>query len=740
VKFDNAIVLFQHLFLIDEDKMMENLPLFIKENEALYDEVTALIDAHYKNQKNTEFKALIGEQSEALVDDANIHNLEGAQVGPYQLRKKLGQGGMGAVYLGERNDGQLEQKVAIKFVYPSIAAVAGDNFLQKEAQHLANLDHTNIAKIYTLDITEDDLPYMVMEFVDGLPIDQYCDEHHLNLNARLKLFQKVCGAVHNAHQNMVIHADIKPSNILVDKQGEPKLMDFGIAKIISINHESLESNPTLFAASQKYASPEQIARVHLSSATDIYSLGKLLNDLNNKHHNPEVIAVVSKATQREEINRYNSILELLNSIDKVIDKKPLNEFSISVFYKFIKFISRNKMGSALTLIIVTLSLGFSVKAYQDYQSIKLESAKYQSMSRFVTDMLRSANSSFSQKKQVLVADVLDKGLKDVYEKQLSAKVKIELIYALTRAYKGLGEFERYLTETKKALLFVRKVFPDEAKTLITFNVNVGIAYENLGQFEQAYDYYKTAAKIAENIDDRINRANTYHQLGNVLFDMDRYEESIGYYEQALLLSDPDDKDYARDIAVTTKTMGIAYSRSGQHEKALELYNQSYQMREKTYGLQHTKTLNVLMHQAQEYNYLERCEEALIFLDQVERGYALVYKLKNPEWLSFFLTKAKVYRCLQNYPLAEQNHLASINIAEVVYQKKSYVFGIVTAHFGITKYYQAKHQGSLSLMQSALVLLKSGRNILSDTRGEQHSTVGLATEYIEKTTLYLTEIH
>ncbi|MBL4629781.1 MAG: protein kinase, partial [Paraglaciecola sp.] len=189
--FDNSLALFQHLLSMQENKMLQNLPSFLPDNENLEGEVKALINAHYKNQKNTEFKVLINTQAETLVDDDYIYQLLGEQVGPYKLTRKLGHGGMGAVYLGQRNDGQLEQQVAIKFVYPSVVALSGDDFLNREAQHLANLDHPNIAKILTIDMTDNGLPFMVMEYIDGLPIEQFCEQNNLDLNARLRLFQKV---------------------------------------------------------------------------------------------------------------------------------------------------------------------------------------------------------------------------------------------------------------------------------------------------------------------------------------------------------------------------------------------------------------------------------------------------------------------------------------------------------------------------------------------------------------------
>jgi serine/threonine protein kinase len=279
--FNNALEVFQHLLAIDEDKMLENLSTLIDENHAFYPDILSYIQAHGKNKEQTSFSALINDQAKTLVDDQSIHQLINSQIGNYTLTKKLGQGGMGTVYLGERHDGQIEQKVAIKFVYPSIAMLAGDDFLQKEAQCLATLDHHYIVKIHTVETTIDGLSYIVMEFIDGVPIDQYCKDHDLSLEKTITLFQKVCAAVQEAHNKFTIHADLKPSNIFVNKLGEPKLMDFGISRTlvdtaVSGIKSDIPEEDYMAAASRNFASPEQMNGQNLSTASDIYSAGKIL--------------------------------------------------------------------------------------------------------------------------------------------------------------------------------------------------------------------------------------------------------------------------------------------------------------------------------------------------------------------------------------------------------------------------------------------------------------------------------
>lgn len=196
--------------------------------------------------------------------------------GPYQLTELLGVGGMGDVYRAVRVDGQYEQQVALKIVRSDFTGELTTHF-RNERQILATLVHPNIARILDGSTTEDGVPYVVMELIEGLPITQYCDQNHLPTDDRLKLFRTVCSAVHYAHQHLVVHRDIKPSNILVTADGMLKLLDFGIAKILDPNSASENATRTgMLIMTPEYASPEQLRGEPITTATDVYSLGMVL--------------------------------------------------------------------------------------------------------------------------------------------------------------------------------------------------------------------------------------------------------------------------------------------------------------------------------------------------------------------------------------------------------------------------------------------------------------------------------
>jgi eukaryotic-like serine/threonine-protein kinase len=221
----------------------------------------------------------------ALTVDEKDTATAGRRIGPYRILREIGHGGMGAVYLAERDDAQYQKQVAIKLIRGGLDSGFITNRFQQERQILARLSHPYIAQLLDGGATEEGWPYLVMEYVDGQPLDEYCDGHKLLTVERLKLFRQVCAAVHYAHQNLVVHRDLKPGNILVTKDGVPKLLDFGIAKLLAVD-EGVDGSQTLTVMrmlTPDYASPEQVTGQPITTASDVYSLGVLLYELLTGH-------------------------------------------------------------------------------------------------------------------------------------------------------------------------------------------------------------------------------------------------------------------------------------------------------------------------------------------------------------------------------------------------------------------------------------------------------------------------
>jgi non-specific serine/threonine protein kinase/serine/threonine-protein kinase len=249
-------------------------------NEALLEEVRSLLTWHKGSTGFLETPA--GRVTDMPVEAASAVRLIGKQVGPWRILDVIGSGGMGVVYRAERADAAFRRHAALKVVRPGPDSPQIVQRFQLERETLAALDHPNIARLMDGGTTADGQPFFVMELVDGEPIDRYCDEQRLTIDERLDLFRKVCAGVQYAHENLIVHRDIKPDNILVTKDGVPKLLDFGVSKILSRDAAQPE-DPAATAATwmmtPDYASPEQVSGRPSTTATDVYSLGVLLHVL-----------------------------------------------------------------------------------------------------------------------------------------------------------------------------------------------------------------------------------------------------------------------------------------------------------------------------------------------------------------------------------------------------------------------------------------------------------------------------
>jgi non-specific serine/threonine protein kinase/serine/threonine-protein kinase len=304
----------------------------------------------------------------------------GRRLGPYRLLDKIGEGGMGAVFRALRED-QFRKEVAVKIVRTGLPAADLRRRFLEERQILATLEHPHIARLLDGGSTEDGLPYMVLEYVEGRPITEYCRE--IPLRARLELFQKVCLAVHYAHQRLVVHRDIKPGNILITAEGTPRLLDFGIAKILDPLTAGAEATRgPLQPLTPEYASPEQLSGAALTTATDIYSLGILFYELVTGNRPagradepggipvcpelaPDLAAIAGKALRPEPQDRYASAQELADDVSRFLGNLPVHAHRGSRWYAARKMLARHRLAFALTAVSgVLIAAGVAAVAWE----------------------------------------------------------------------------------------------------------------------------------------------------------------------------------------------------------------------------------------------------------------------------------------------------------------------------------------------------------------------------------------
>jgi eukaryotic-like serine/threonine-protein kinase len=371
---------------------------------------------------------------------------EGQRIGPYRIVRELGRGGMGRVYLAARADQAFEKQVAIKVVERGLDSEEVTRRFESERHILARLDHPNITRIIDGGTTADGLPFIVMDYVEGQPIDEYCDAHALEVDGRLRLFQGVCAAVHYAHQHLVIHRDIKPANVVVTPEGVPRLLDFGIAKLLATSAAPSEPTRTVLRRlTPEYASPEQVRGEALTTASDVYSLGVLLYRLlsgqspyrtpaasarlleraicDDQPERPSVAVaraqhvpagegtpdrlrrrlagdldnIVLMALRKEPQRRYASVEQLSQDIGRHLAKLPVMARADTAAYRTGKFLARHRIGVAASAAMILLLIAGVVGTSWQARVARVERARAQQqfndVRRLATSFLFEFNNS-----------------------------------------------------------------------------------------------------------------------------------------------------------------------------------------------------------------------------------------------------------------------------------------------------------------------------------------------------------
>jgi tetratricopeptide (TPR) repeat protein len=366
------------------------------EDVALRDDLATLLaaDAHAANETFWQRSAIHNQ----VIADGDGRSAIGETIGRYRLVELIGKGGMGAVYRAERIDAAYEQSVAIKLIdglFQSGEAIA---HFRAERQILANLEHPNIARLLDGGARADGLPYLVMEYIEGTSPYDYCRERNLSVRERLVLFRQICSAVHFAHQHMVIHRDIKPANILVMADGTPKLLDFGIAKVLNpdpLRTADALTEPGMLKLTARYASPEQVRGEVVTTASDVYSLGVILYELLSGHSpygdadraphqimsavcdeepaKPSIWAgklkgdldnIVLRALQKGPLARYASVDQLSEDILRYLEGRPVQARGDAALYVAAKFIRRNRVVVAAACLLLCSLIGGLIEVSQ----------------------------------------------------------------------------------------------------------------------------------------------------------------------------------------------------------------------------------------------------------------------------------------------------------------------------------------------------------------------------------------
>lgn len=556
--------------------------------------------------------------------ESSVEPLIGTRVGPYRILEKIARGGMGAVYLAERED-HFKHRVALKMIHSERIT---DGMLKRffaERQILADLEHPHIARILDGGATHGSLPYFVMEHVEGEPVDRACAE--LSLRQRLRLFQKICNAVHYAHRNLIVHRDLKPSNILVTSEGEPKLLDFGIAKLL--RQDRLPSDPTetrkdFGPMTLAYASPEQLSGGPITISTDIYALGVLLyNLLSGRHPHQgsrgstatliqairfeppsapsqaasqelsgrvvgDLDAIVLKALSKEPEERYNSAAQLAEEIQLHLEDLPIRAWRGTWWGRLRKTARRHKLAFASAILLLAFSSAVSVLwRHAVHQQTMAEQARVQAERTqtqaertrdFIVEFFMSIEPDRSPGPEIDLKQVLDSGrykLEDSLKDE--PEVRADLLGTLAFVYHALALHDDALELQEEAVAHRRDLRPTDTRKLAGDLTNLANSYYSREEYQRAEKILREALVLWNQLGDPY-QLNAMANLATALKWQDKTEEALEVYNEGLrraaelsLEREPNSAALYYGLGATHKRLGDVAAAELHLRQALEIY-------------------------------------------------------------------------------------------------------------------------------------------------------------------------
>ncbi|MFP8488703.1 protein kinase domain-containing protein [Gracilimonas sp. Q87] len=625
-------------------------------------------------------------------------SLIGSKVGSYQIEEKIGEGGMGSVYLAKHSSGDIKHSVAIKIIRSEKATSDNIKRFKREQKILAGLHHPGIARMYDAGTTSDGYPYLIMEYIDGIPINDYCEKNECTLGKRLDLFIDVLQALRHAHENLVIHRDLKPGNILVDRSGHIKILDFGISKLIEDEEDNSLTKTGAHLLTPRYAAPEQVLQENITTATDLYALGIIFYQLTSGHYpfdfkelsrhemeqaiikqeackpstkvsDPKVKkqlqgdldAIALKAIRKESEHRYRMANEFLEDLKNFQKGNPVTAREDSFRYRSQKFFKRHKQGIAVTAGILLFLIGltsfytFRIAQERDQAQVQAQRAELQAerakqVSEFMISLFKSNYPENTLGEDIPVSSVINAGIENLSKQEMSPVNRATILGVIAQVQVKLSDIESAKKLSTQAFnLVIDSVDNHNLGTVDVPTIYGQVAYQS-GDFEEAYQ----AFKIGDSLYKANDLTNTYeyrtlkYNLVNLYTEQKKYQEAL----QVLGLLDPetygDDREAIIEKSDFYNYKAIALKNLGRQTEALSIYKKALEYRLEAYGPNNPEVGTIYNNISSLYISLDQYEEALEYAE-------MAYKIrKNTLGPSHSLTATPlwslsvIHRNLNNY--------------------------------------------------------------------------------------------
>ncbi|MFS1526345.1 tetratricopeptide repeat protein [Microbulbifer sp. 2304DJ12-6] len=590
----------------------------------------------------------------------------GDRLGAYKLCEEIGRGGMGVVYRAEREEGNFKQEVAIKLLCAEMGeGKMGLERFQLEQQTLASLNHPNIVQMFDGGVTEYQQPYIIMEFVRGVDINRYCDEHALDLRARLSLILQIADVLSFAHGNLIVHRDIKPSNILINSEGQVKLLDFGIAKFISRELGKGLTQNGEFVMTPGFAAPEQIKKKHVTISIDIYQLGLVLYELITGHKaysdqagslyelaqimcegcptlpseianknlqrgafpskklRGDLDAIVLKALRAEPEHRYSSMREFATDIQAHLDGNLVYARQGSFRYRVHNRIRRHWRALFISVSFLCIIMAYTITVTIQSRSVQralersvFEAQKAQQVSDFLINIFKHSDPNVSGLDKISAQQLLENGQEKIHASLKKAPaIRSHMLGVLGTIYYSQGVYNKSEELLRQALEQQRKLTKNDSLKLADTMTKLAINLSSMNQYEESEQLLQESLAIYQNSrrksvleSNKVNQAETLNAFANLFQKRGDFEKAGFYFKKAIDLVE-EIPGGQNEMAVAFNGLGNIHYYQGRFEEATAHMRKVIRIQKIIHGEKHSYYTIALNNLATMLTDLERFEEA-----------------------------------------------------------------------------------------------------------------------------------
>jgi tetratricopeptide (TPR) repeat protein len=690
-------------------------------------------------------------------DDGQTGGQENARIGQYRIIRKLGAGGMGKVYLAMHEGPGFERAVALKVIHDGLDTDEVLRRFQLERRILAALKHANVARLIDAGQTPDGRPYFVMDFVEGVTIDVYCEREQLSLRQRLLLFQKICDAVQHAHNNLVIHRDLKPSNILVAKDGTPVLLDFGIGKVLKTPEILGSPEPDaagtpktgLRAFTPEYAAPEQVRGDPVSVATDVYGLGLLLYRIltgqrpfdpgNGYEYEKAVLekeptrpsihggralrgdldTIILKALRKEPERRYSSVAALSDDVQRYLEGLPVRARADTFGYRTGKFVRRHRLALAAAVVVFTALSAATLYSRAQTRVVTRERDKAIEVQTFLLEMFGSMGPGRSDSVSVRQLLAGQAALaQNTYGNRPELLAQMQMV---------IGEgFDRLGLFAPAESLFTSALATRRA-ALASDHADIAISASMLGWVNFERGRAPAGEVLLREAVNRWPDANPYNpamharsmnDLGVVLEAQGKYDEAVELYRQTLLIRRRLFGDSNRAVGVTLNNLAMATSRKGNFTAAVAIAETALVVMRRVSGMDHQRSTLIQGNLANLKSQLGDVAGAEAQYRDLLARQVRVSGAQHPVTAFSQLNFASVLRSQGKLAEAETLLVQSLASFEKAYGPEHNRVGLALAALGGVRSELGRHREAKPLLERAVAMQKK-------VRGETHRETSAA---------------